>query len=52
MGRREDSFNGSSNDVGVNSHGGAQSYYDNTSNGGTQSANNQGVQNHALTSKI
>ena len=42
MGRREDSFTGSANDVGVTSQGGCgtQSYYDNTSNGGTQSANN------------
>lgn len=54
MGRRDDSFTASANDVGATSQGacGAQSYYDNISNGGTQSANAQGVQNHALTSKI
>ena len=37
MGRRDDSFTASANDVGATSQGacGAQSYYDNISNGGT-----------------
>jgi len=44
MGRRDDSFAGSANDGALASQAGcgAQSYYDNTSNGGTLSANNQG----------